>query len=86
MFKVGRQKSVNNPIGSRPGHIAHAKDLFRPIVKASLQKEWICQAAINFADDGELLTPAANVGCGCVFIGFESLDPGGLLKSGREFS
>lgn len=61
-----REKRVlvvdDNLIGTRPEHIARAKDLFGAMAKAKLRKEWIGQATINFADDEKLLALAAKSG------------------------
>jgi len=76
----------DNLIGTRPEHIARAKDLFRALAQANLEKEWIAQATINFADDEELLALAAKAGCSGVFIGFESPVPGGLRELGKKFN
>ena len=54
-FQEIREKRVlvvdDNLIGTRTEHLARAKDLFRAMAKANLQKEWVGQATINFADD-----------------------------------
>ncbi len=88
-FRSIREKRVlvvdDNLIGTRPEHIARAKDLFRAMIEAKLKKEWVAQAAINFADDEELLTLAAQAGCRGVFIGFESPTPEVLRGLGRKF-
>jgi radical SAM superfamily enzyme YgiQ (UPF0313 family) len=84
----------DNLIGTRPEHIARAKDLFRAMIRAKLGKQWIAQATINMADDEELLTLAAQAGCTGVFIGFESLTVAGLralggkrhILEGRDFA
>lgn len=76
----------DNLIGTRPEHIARAKDLFRAMAGANLRKEWIAQATINFADDEELLSLAAKAGCSGVFIGFESPSPEGLQAYGGKFN
>ena len=76
----------DNLIGTRPEHIARAKDLFRALAAAKLGKEWIAQATINFADDEELLTLAAQAGCAGVFIGFESPTAEGLTEVGKRFN
>ena len=85
-----REKRVlvvdDNLIGTRPEHIARAKDLFRAMAQADLRKEWIAQATINFADDEELLALAAKAGCRGVFIGFESPTPEGLQEIGKKFN
>ncbi|HPB32712.1 MAG TPA: radical SAM protein, partial [Candidatus Sumerlaeota bacterium] len=78
-FRMIREKYVlvvdDNLIGTRPEHIARAKELFRALARANLKKEWVAQATINFADDEELLTLAVKAGCRGVFIGFESPTP-----------
>ena len=89
-FQLIREKHVlvvdDNLIGTRAEHIARAKDLFRAMAQANLQKRWIAQACINFADDEELLTLAAKAGCQGVFIGFESPTPEGLRELGKKFN
>ncbi len=89
-FQLIRERHVlvvdDNLIGTRPAHIARAKDLFRAMVKANLRKDWIAQVTINFADDEELLALAAKAGCSGVFIGFESPAPEGLLEIGKKFN
>jgi radical SAM superfamily enzyme YgiQ (UPF0313 family) len=89
-FQSIREKYVlvvdDNLIGTRPEHIQRAKDLFRAMARAGLRKEWIGQATINFADDEELLTLAAQAGCRGVFIGFESPTPEGLHEIGKKFN
>jgi len=76
----------DNVIGTRPEHIARAKDMFRAMAQADLRKEWMAQTTINFADDEELLALARKAGCGGVFIGFESPTPEGLLECGKKFN
>jgi radical SAM superfamily enzyme YgiQ (UPF0313 family) len=76
----------DNLIGTRPEHVARAKELFRAMVQANLHKQWIAQATINFADDEELLALAAKAGCRGVFIGFESPTPEGLRELGKKFN
>jgi len=76
----------DNLIGTRPEHIARAKDMFRAMAQANLRKEWVAQATINFADDEELLALAAKAGCRGVFIGFESPTPEGLRELGKKFN
>ena len=89
-FQSIREKHVlvvdDNLIGTRPEHIARAKDMFRAIAQANLRKKWVAQTTINFADDDELLALAAKAGCRGVFIGFESPEPQGLLELGKKFN
>ncbi len=87
-FSTIRERQVlivdDNLIGTRPDHIASAKDLFRAMIHAGLDKKWIAQATINMADDEELLTLAAEAGCTGIFIGFESLTAEGLRRLGGK--
>jgi radical SAM superfamily enzyme YgiQ (UPF0313 family) len=89
-FQSIREKHVlvvdDNLVGTRPDHIARAKDLFRALAQANLGKKWVAQASINFADDEELLTLAEMAGCGGVFIGFETPSPEGLRELGKKFN
>ena len=89
-FHSIREKRVlivdDNLVGTRPEHIARAKDLFRAMAQANLRKQWIAQASLNFADDEELLTLAANAGCKGVFIGFESPTREGLQELGKKLN
>ena len=89
-FRLIREQGVlvvdDNLIGTRPEHVARAKDLFRAMAEADLRKEWIAQVTINFADDEELMALAARAGCRGVFIGFESPTPEGLAEVGKKFN
>jgi radical SAM superfamily enzyme YgiQ (UPF0313 family) len=89
-FRLIRERGVlvvdDNLIGTRPEHVARAKDLFHAMAEANLRKEWIAQVTINFADDEELMTLAARAGCRGVFIGFESPTPEGLQELGKKFN
>ncbi len=89
-FQTIREKHVlvvdDNLVGTRPDHIARAKELFRAMDQANLRKKWIAQATINFADDEELLALAAKAGCRGVFVGFESPTPEGLRELGKKFN
>jgi len=76
----------DNLIGTRRDHVAHAKELFRAMIREGLTTPWICQATINFADDEELLDLAARSGCQGAFIGFESCTEEGLKAVGKKFN
>jgi len=76
----------DNLIGTRPEHVARAKELFRALAQANLHKQWIAQATINFAADEELLALASEAGCRGVFIGFESPTHEGLRELGKKFN
>jgi radical SAM superfamily enzyme YgiQ (UPF0313 family) len=89
-FQLIREKYVlvvdDNLIGTSPEHIKRTKDLFRAMIDANLQKKWVSQATINFADDEELLELAAKSGCIIILIGFESTGPEGLIEVGKKFN
>jgi radical SAM superfamily enzyme YgiQ (UPF0313 family) len=89
-LRLVREKALlivdDNLIGTRPEHVARAKELFRAMAAADLGKEWIGQVTINFADDEELMTLAVLAGCRGVFIGFESPSPEGLRELGKKFN
>jgi radical SAM superfamily enzyme YgiQ (UPF0313 family) len=76
----------DNLLGTRPEHVARAKDLMRALIAANLKKHWVCQATINFADDEELLELAHRAGCFGVFIGFESPSKDGLVEIGKRYN
>lgn len=68
----------DNLVGTRREHIERAKELFRAMIRADLNKAWVAQATVNVANDDELLALAAAAGCRGLFIGFESPRPNGL--------
>lgn len=76
----------DNLIGTRPEHIARAKELFRAMIAAKIDKKWVCQTTINLGDDEELLELAARAGCVGAFIGFESFSDEGLAELGKQYN
>lgn len=76
----------DNLIGTRKEHIARAKDLFKAMIKADLDKKWMTQVTINMADDEELLRLATESGCFGVYIGFESISENGLVEINKNFN
>ena len=76
----------DNLIGTRRDHIARAKDLFRAMIEAKIDKRWFCQATINMADDEELLELAHRAGCIGVFVGFESITEDGLVEVHKKYN
>jgi radical SAM superfamily enzyme YgiQ (UPF0313 family) len=76
----------DNLIGTRRDHIDYSKALFRRMIEEKIEKKWICQATINFADDDELLTLARQAGCVSVFIGFEATTEEGLVAVHKKFN
>ena len=59
-------------------------DLFRAMIDAKLQKQWITQVTINFGDDDELPRLARRAGCAGVFIGLESTDKASLARIRKD--
>ncbi len=47
-------------------------ELCRGMVERRMRKQWFCQAALNFADDEELLRCASSAGCRMVLLGLEA--------------
>lgn len=74
----------DNLVGTRRVHLERAKDLFKAMIRANLNKKWIAQATINIANDDELLSLAAQAGCKGLFIGLESPNPEGAKELGGK--
>jgi radical SAM superfamily enzyme YgiQ (UPF0313 family) len=72
------QKTVfftdDNLIGYSAASRERAKQIFRGMIARKLGKRWLCQTAINFADDPETLELAAQSGCALVLVGIESIN------------
>jgi radical SAM superfamily enzyme YgiQ (UPF0313 family) len=85
-----REKNVlivdDNLIGTNAKHLARAKELLQAMIQADLGKRWVAQTTINFADDEELLSLAAEAGCCGVGIGFESPSVEGLIELDKRFN
>ena len=62
----------DNIVGYNKPARDHAKAVFRGMIKRGIKKDWFCQASINFGEDEELLSLAAEAGCKLVLIGVES--------------
>jgi radical SAM superfamily enzyme YgiQ (UPF0313 family) len=89
-FERIREKRVlivdDNLCGTSRAHMARAKELFRAMIDAKLNKKWICQATLNMADDEELVRLAARSGCFGVLIGYESVSEEGLAEINKKFN
>ena len=88
--KQVREKAIlfvdDNIAGTRKDHSEHAKELFRAMIKAKVDKPWVSQSTINFADDDELIRLAAQSGCTGIFIGFEGITPEGVIEVHKKFN
>lgn len=63
-----------------------AIELFKGMIDRKINKDWVCQASLNFGADDELLHYAAKAGCRLVLIGIESDNPEQLEESNKKFN
>jgi len=70
----------DNLIGYSKQSLRRTIDLFKGMVERKLNKWWICQASLNFADNEEMLYWAKLAGCKFAFIGIESLEINGIKE------
>jgi radical SAM superfamily enzyme YgiQ (UPF0313 family) len=66
------------------GHSEYAKKLFKAI--KPLKITWISQASISFVQDKELITLAAESGCGGLFVGVETVSENQLKRMRKSFN
>jgi radical SAM superfamily enzyme YgiQ (UPF0313 family) len=66
------------------GHSKYAKKLFKAI--KPLKISWIGQASISFVHDTELMTLAAESGCGALFMGIETVSEYQLKRMRKSFN
>jgi radical SAM superfamily enzyme YgiQ (UPF0313 family) len=66
------------------GHPEYAKKLFKAI--KPLKIAWIGQASISFVQDSELITLAAESGCGALFVGVETVSENQLKRMRKTFN
>ncbi len=89
-FKSIREKYVlfvdDNLIGVHREHFERAKNLFKALIRANIQKRWIAQVTANVGEDEELLRLAAKCGCMGFFVGFESGSMEGLREIDKNFN
>ncbi len=89
-FKTIREKRVlivdDNVCGTSRAQIARTKELFRAMIDAKLNKQWISQATLNVADDEELVRLAARSGCIGILIGYEAATKEGLVEVNKKFN
>jgi radical SAM superfamily enzyme YgiQ (UPF0313 family) len=76
----------DNIIGTSRFSIERAKQLFRGIIERGIQKDWVCQASMNFADDPEVLELASKSGCRTVLLGIESETTEGLQLTNKRLN
>lgn len=62
----------------------YARELFTALKPIKIN--WMCQASVNIAKEGELLEMMRESGCGAVFIGFESLSHANLKSMNKSIN
>lgn len=60
--------------------------LFDGIVKRGIQKQWLSQASINFADSEAVVAGAARSGCRMILIGIEAESDNALKDAGKKLN
>lgn len=60
--------------------------LFKGMVERGINKEWFCQASMNFADNTEVLHYAAESGCRMVFLGVEAENVDALQEVNKKLN
>lgn len=76
----------DNIIGTSRFSIERAKQLFQGIIDRGIEKDWVCQASMNFADDEEVLRLASESGCRTVLLGIESETTEGLKLTNKKLN
>lgn len=61
-------------------------ELFKGMIKRKINKEFICQASMNFGENDEILKYASEAGCRLVFMGIESEKVGQLQESNKKLN
>jgi radical SAM superfamily enzyme YgiQ (UPF0313 family) len=62
----------DNLVNNKKGADERAISLFKGMLERGIKKQWMCQSAINFADNEEVLYWARKSGCVIVMLGFEA--------------
>ncbi|MGD8978765.1 MAG: radical SAM protein [candidate division WOR-3 bacterium] len=76
----------DNIIGYGRAAADRALSLFKGMVMRGINKEWFCQASMNFAEDEEVLSYAAKSGCRMVFIGIEAESAEALGETNKKLN
>jgi radical SAM superfamily enzyme YgiQ (UPF0313 family) len=76
----------DNIIGYGRSAADRALSLFKGMVMRDINKEWFCQASMNFAEDEEVLSYAAKSGCRMVFIGIEAESAEALGETNKKLN
>jgi radical SAM superfamily enzyme YgiQ (UPF0313 family) len=73
----------DNLVNNKKGAAERAIRLFKGMVERKINKYWFSQAALNFADNDEVLYWARKSGCVLILMGFEA-ETSGPLKEVRK--
>jgi radical SAM superfamily enzyme YgiQ (UPF0313 family) len=73
----------DNLVNNKKGAAERAIRLFKGMVERKMNKLWVSQAALNFADDDEVLYWARKSGCMMILMGVEAETPE-ALKSAKK--
>ena len=76
----------DNIIGYGKESRKQALAIFRGMVERGLEKWWLCQASVNFADDEEVLHWAGRAGCKMVFLGLEAEEADALKEVNKRLN
>jgi radical SAM superfamily enzyme YgiQ (UPF0313 family) len=69
----------DNLVNNSKGGTERAIMLFRGMVERGIKKSWVSQAALNFADNDEVLYWARKSGCSMILMGIEAEKPEALM-------
>ena len=76
----------DNIIGYGRESREQALELFRGMAERKMEKYWLCQASLNFADDEEVLYWAGKAGCKLVFLGLEAEEVDALTEVNKRLN
>jgi radical SAM superfamily enzyme YgiQ (UPF0313 family) len=76
----------DNIVGYGSHDRQQALELFQGMANRGLNKQWLCQASLNVADDEELLEWAHRAGCRMIFMGLEAEDDEALAGVNKRLN
>lgn len=76
----------DNLIGYNKKSRERAVELFKGMIDRGIEKDWVCQTSINFAEDEEVLKYAGKSGCRLALIGIESEAVEQLQESNKKLN
>jgi radical SAM superfamily enzyme YgiQ (UPF0313 family) len=76
----------DNLVNNKKGAEERAIRLFKGMVNRGIKKSWTSQAALNFADNEEVLYWARKSGCQIILMGIEAETPDALKSVGKNLN